>query len=889
MHLSKFLCLPFWGIWGGFFFGFAGALLAQEEDGLESPKEVIAESEYFTEISGKFEVFEQNNVKGILFVIGGADHIGEIESSENWEKQCMVADWALASVSIIESEKRVDRRDEPEVRGNLERQLFSWLSEKTKDMSSEGQAPSELPVFLYLIGDGADWFLPIVVDGDLRIAGWASKAARRYPNVTGPPLPGKLPEGQPMIPGTIVGVKGRNRDDWEFMRTIRKSDPRNRVSFVPYQSPRNSDWYADEFALIFFQELAVIDPGGGGMWLHYESGEALTQDVIESEEIDVLADYIWFPSAFVAGAWNALTEFRPTEPEYVVKMFSRRPLRTPNFVDTFELHHNKLGKEPKAILLVAVDSKRPQFYFQSQEWVDFARRPGWSLMVMNVKNGAKVRSHNQMATWLETQLFNFIDKGAYKDQKGIPIVWYGIGKPSYWMQRIMVSRPERFVGWASMGATEFAALPQGTRLPPGLVIAARPETHFPNLFFLQDIRKADKANRVCMIARDDALISSAHTDEFVMSFLDGATSQSREKGFWLRYRDGNKLTLSESKQGVDPADYVWLPNRTVAGAWNLLSRERPQIPFPTIKKFTIKTRLEEQPELNLFIRIPGRKKGEPKDMVSGVLCFCTWQREDTSLYNRLKRPDDPLVSFADRNNLAVITWNTAGMLPPGTSIDSLSEEEEKALAKKFDTIGEAWMNGIEKVCRDNKLPDSEFLLHGISRGSTYAHRLALRHPEKFLAVHTHIASHYEHPTEKASNLMWLVTTGEIDGGYRASREFFLEASEMGYPTLIKAGPSLGHSMRDDIEKLSLQFFDFALRLREAANMRRENPKEDGDAKITAADLFRERLETASYFGDFINHEVYVKSEGEWVPEGQRILLPTEELANAWGAAPERGY
>ena len=253
------------------------------------------------------------------------------------------------------------------------------------------------------------------------------------------------------------------------------------------------------------------------------------------------------------------------------------------------------------------------------------------------------------------------------------------------------------------------------------------------------------------------------------------------------------------------------------------------------------------------------------------------------MLNRLKRPDDPLVAFADRNNLAVITWNTAGLLPPGTNINSLDEESEKLLSQKFDLIADVWLKGIEKVCRENKLPKDNFLLHGISRGSTYAHRLALRHPEKFLAVHTHIASHYEEPTKEASDVIWLVTTGEIDGGYRASREFFLSASKMNYPTLLKAGPGLGHAMRDDIENLSLSFFDYVMDLRRVAESKRKDPQDKADETSSAAGLFRERVATAAFFGDFINHEVYPKSEGEWVPEGQRIMLPTEELADAWGA------
>ena len=102
--------------------------------------------------------------------------------------------------------------------------------------------------------------------------------------------------------------------------------------------------------------------------------------------------------------------------------------------------------------------------------------------------------------------------------------------------------------------------------------------------------------------------------------------------------------------------------------------------------------------------------------------------------------------------------------------------------------------------------------------------------------------------------------------------------------MIKAGPSLGHRSRDDIELLSHSFFEYVLNLRDRADLRTETGDE---GTVTPADLFREDLEKAPYFGDFINHEVYPKDEGEWVPEGQRIKLPNENMANAWGMPPAK--
>lgn len=319
-----------------------------------------------------------------------------------------------------------------------------------------------------------------------------------------------------------------------------------------------------------------------------------------------------------------------------------------------------------------------------------------------------------------------------------------------------------------------------------------------------------------------------------------------------------------------------------------IAQKKTRVPPPSIKKIVVETRLDEQPKLNFFIRIPGRTVSGA-EIPNGVLCFCTWEMEDHSLLDRLKRGDDPLVQYADRRNLTMITWNTAPLLPQGARTAELNEKNMAELEGKYDRIAESWVKGIERICREHNLPRKNFLLQGVSRGANYAGRIAMRHPDYFLAVNIHIAGSYDPPDGNgAGKILWLVTAGELDDGYPAARQFYEQARKKKYPILIKAGAGLGHAMRDDIQVLALEFFDYALNLKslaESPDKSKEGRGEPIEKKVTAADLYLEKIISPPFFGDLINQGVY-PSNGRrgaaWIPDAQRIPLVAKSLADAWG-------
>ena len=161
---------------------------------------------------------------------------------------------------------------------------------------------------------------------------------------------------------------------------------------------------------------------------------------------------------------------------------------------------------------------------------------------------------------------------------------------------------------------------------------------------------------------------------------------------------------------------------------------------------------------------------------------------------------------------------------------------------------------------------------GSSGAAQYAQRLALRRPERFLAIHAHIASSFDVPVKKGASLLWCVTTGENEMGYERSRKFFRAARDMRYPIIYKAYPGLGHQGNAKVTALGFACFDYAL-----AEYERATRLNGGKPTLPDwADIFS----SAPSVADIFNQAVYSKFDYLCVPIEFRMLLP-EPLRSAW--------
>ena len=295
------------------------------------------------------------------------------------------------------------------------------------------------------------------------------------------------------------------------------------------------------------------------------------------------------------------------------------------------------------------------------------------------------------------------------------------------------------------------------------------------------------------------------------------------------------------------------------------------------------------PVMTFYIRYP--KGLSPKDKVQGVFAYVTYLTEKKNLEAWVKRPssDDANFQFADQHKLVIVTWTTATMYSISNSFtDTDDPNEDRDPGNSMEQCFRTWKMGMDQLCRDYNLPENGYLIYGYSRGAQWAHRIVLRSPEKFLAVHIHINSSYAEPTPEASHCLWLLTTGELEHGSAASRIFFHKAQALNYPILLRIYPGKGHEVFPEEVTLGLKFFEYALKLRDQ-QLKAVAAKQVDSVSVDAEnqpfvldDSLLGGFRNPPYYGDMLNGDVYPATQVSMLPESQRVGTPNLDIAKVWG-------
>jgi hypothetical protein len=346
---------------------------------------------------------------------------------------------------------------------------------------------------------------------------------------------------------------------------------------------------------------------------------------------------------------------------------------------------------------------------------------------------------------------------------------------------------------------------------------------------------------------------------------------------------GDKYELTAKAAGSAKVEDLEFAERTLA-----LKEPDPLNPVQRTKIFdpiveqVVETDNTKQPRITLFLYLPPSALAGGK--IEGVLARCVLAKGVEDIRNRLRsykngQSADAYISFAAKHNLAVVMWGSRQLWNPALSYDQLTKEALQISGRDFDDVAAAWDKGVTKFCRDYQLPEKHFLLYGESGAAQWAHRLALRQPARFLAVHVHINSSYDEPTEAAKSVLWLISTGDKEHGFPAAQRFFARCRGLGYPIMFKAERNLGHSGSPAITELGLRFFDYALAVR--ARMPEEQ-KPFSPTVSSSGDMRPSEFKNPPFVGDLINQEVLTGNLIEFVPEAQRVPIPTRAVAEAWG-------
>jgi len=311
--------------------------------------------------------------------------------------------------------------------------------------------------------------------------------------------------------------------------------------------------------------------------------------------------------------------------------------------------------------------------------------------------------------------------------------------------------------------------------------------------------------------------------------------------------------------------------------------ERKAVMDPVIAH-VVKTKNPKQPQITLFLRPPGGVTDGGQ--VKGVLAMCMLANNVEDVRRSLQGIEPGaevggIIGFAEKHKLAILAWGSCGLWNPNASYDEQTRQVNKAMDESFDEVAKAWEIGVEQLGQKYGVPQRNFLLWGICGSAQWAHRLALRKPDYFLAVHVHIPGSFDQPTPEANKVLWSLTTGELYGGYERARRFHAECRKLGYPMIFKAIVGVGHAGSPIADQLGLEFFEYALTMREQREQYDQRKKTSSLGGEGTEGPWLESFRTPEYIGDIVNQEVVPYDQRDLIPEVFQTPLPTREIAEAW--------
>ncbi len=343
------------------------------------------------------------------------------------------------------------------------------------------------------------------------------------------------------------------------------------------------------------------------------------------------------------------------------------------------------------------------------------------------------------------------------------------------------------------------------------------------------------------------------------------------------YSDGNQVT-----------DYDF-PEKNILEDKNGPPIERKVAMDPLIEH-VVQTDNPRQPQITLFLRPPPGITDASQ--ANGVLCMSLLAGSLDGVKRQLQgleAGDDlkGILKFAEDRKLIIICWGSVGMWDPHKSWDDLNPDTAWATDKAFDQVAHAWEQGVKYFVDQYGIPSNGYLLWGISGSAQYACRLALRKPDCFLAIHVHIPSSFDKPTPEGRKVLWCLTTGERESGYRRSLRFYAQCRALGYPMIYKAIMHLGHAGSPIADDIGLKFFDYALSVRDqrlAYDASLNDPLKQFQIAQSDSGNIQPWLDSfckPAYVGDAVNQGMFPYEQQDKVPVTFRVPLPTKTIAEAW--------
>lgn len=541
-------------------------------------------------------------------------------------------------------------------------------------------------------------------------------------------------------------------------------------------------------------------------------------------------------------------------------------------------------ESPQGVLVLCLERRaNAEATAKAPIWLDFAKSQNLALIAFTPSYAHPEKVSAEM-------LFDGLARAGLGKQ---PLLVYGLGEGGTFVSSLVNIAGNRIQSWAVFTNTSLHTIPYPEDKRPALIGCDYEVSKINHnlLSGFESGRDRDlKWTWLTVAGSQTDRISRFET--FVRSYFAAILSRSPSDALWVEIDTLEALKFENISTSLK--SIAWLPDESLISAWTQMMPTLDQRKEPIVIRKSVATRVKSQPSIEMFLRLPPQFSKEHP--LNGTLAFCTWEGNPDLIQKQLLYRSDMqqlslpgatgifarLIRYAEQNNLALLTWTTRSVWNNGANNEDLKQQERRQFDLDFDKLANSWERGLEAYHRENGIPDTDMLLYGISRGGQWAHRLALRKSEHFFAVHAHIPSSFDSPTESGSKLLWLLTTGELDSGYERAIRFYQECRKMGYYIIFKAVMGEGHSDTTVAENLGFRFFDFALQL-----------QRERLASADKASNFLQRRETLSirnfpryfssppFIGDFLNQEMYPRKDENMIPSALQVPLPTEQLAQAW--------
>lgn len=531
------------------------------------------------------------------------------------------------------------------------------------------------------------------------------------------------------------------------------------------------------------------------------------------------------------------------------------------------LHPTCEAKKCRAVMVVLAGANGDALaYLKEKAWGSFAQSNAIALVAVTFRS--PVADLKQGHGYYDARSGSGLQLSAFLDSVGLgrlPLFVYGFSGGAHFAASFAEHFPSRVTAWCAASAGWWQVLSQiGGERPPGIVACGTEDSRYGAcLSHFHDGRAA--ARRWTWVAVPGLGHSrSAALEDFARAyFLEILKQQGLRRvdgGVWANAITGER---GDRQPKAEDANSVWLPSEELLLRWrNLTGRDKVEILCRTMR-----AKPTAQPVLTVFLRT--RRNEVPR----GVLCLSLLANSPDDIPAKIVTGNvasevGRMVAFAESNKFAVVAWGAARHLwNPRKNWTDLTRQEARTADHAFDQVSEAWSKCVDGFVQEQRIPDVRFLLWGYSGAAQYAQRLALRKPERFLAVHIHIPSSFDEPTSGGASILWCLTTGENEGGYERSLAFFKAAKDKGYPILYRAYPGLGHSGCGAAERLGRAVFQLAL---------------DRTQRSTAVN-WRTLFDSAPLVGDVVNLRCVARAQGDEIPDAYRVMLPSRPIAELWKA------